>query len=451
MKRLGLTLAIVLLAVCLGLAGAVAVDKLMPKEDEGIVFAWDKVRVAHSNMYPDNFEYVDYAKEVKFDYEKYPLLENQGLFWLKWDEPTQQYVKISAESEEGASLVDPNKPTIINIHGMLVEGYYMEEMYWMPEDNTTPEEIGYDLPVQLFKFWFDKGYNVGMYSYQKFAAEGGGYNDIEEKMWSIDGRVGMRYKKPDTSYDYNVSNYSLCEHFAADYIRAMKLLPDSFGKEEIRFTAHSMGGELVTGGTFLLTELASVGQLNPDHLPNRICMEDTFFGAYINMGTDYVWMGNPNLNLRWSGKKLPGDANLKGYDCGTTGETIIECVKDISANGILFEYYAYDSSFLRAAQKPEMIKTFIDNCVYIVMSPKFSKNEHNGVREFYLTSILNDYDENANYTDCEKIAFAASLPTSEMQKFVGKCFKITEGANTIMTTDDVYIEATDSYYPKQNG
>ena len=58
-----------------------------------------------------------------------------------------------------------------------------------------------------------------------------------------------------------------------------------------------------------------------------------------------------------------------------------------------------------------------------------------------------DYDENGEYTDCEKIAYAASLPTSEMQKFVGKCFKITEGQNTIMTTDDVYIEATSNYNP----
>ena len=450
MKKFGTTLVVILLAVFISVAGVIAVNKLFPSQEEDTIkFAWDKVRVAHPNMYPDNFEYVDYAKEVKYDTEKYPLLENQGLFWLKWDEEKQEYYKVSAETQEGAELVDPNKPTIINIHGMLVEGYYMEEMYWMPADNTTPEEIGYDMPVQLFKFWFDKGYNVGMYSYQKFASEGGGFNAIEEKMWDPFGEIGMRYKKPDHTYDYNVSNYTITEHFAADYIRAMKLLPESFGKEEIRFAAHSMGGEVVTGGTFLLTELASVGQLNPDQLPNRICMEDTFFGAYMPMGDNYVYVGNHGLTLRWSGKPLPGDDGTKKAG-GTTGETIIECVKDIAANGILFEYYSYDESFLRAAQKKEMIKTFIDNAVYIVMSPKFSGNEHNGVREFYLTSILNDYDENANYTDCEKIAYAASLPTSEMQKYVGKCFKLTEGENTIMTTDDVYVEATERYYPNLN-
>ena len=438
MKRLGLTVVVVLLAVCFGLAGALAVNKLLPNEDDSIKFAWDKVRVAHENMYPDNFEYVDYAEEVKFDYDKYPLLENQGLFWLKWDDASNSYIKIDADTAEGASLVDPSKPTIINIHGMLVEGYYTEEMYWMPEDSTTSEEIGYDMPVQTFKFWFDKGYNVGMYSYQKFAAEGISYNSIEEKMWATNGEIGIRYQKPDTTYDEDVSEYTITEHFAADYIRAMKLLPDNFGDKEIRFAAHSMGGQMVTGGTFLLTELASVGQLNPNQLPDRICMEDTFFGAFIDMGDNVLYAGTRGLILRWSGKPLPND---------TTGETVIECLKDIAANGVVFEYYSYDASFLRSAQKKQMKKDLIDNSVYIVMDPKFASNEHCGVRDFYLTSILVDYDSSLELTDAEKVAYAASLPTEELRALVGKCFRVQEGQTTIMPNDDVYIEATSQYYP----
>ncbi len=442
MKRLSLTIVVVLLAVCFGTAGAITVNKLLPSENDSITFAWNKVRVANENMYPDNFEYVDYAKEVKFDYDKYPLLKNQGLFWLKWDDELNEYVKVDANTDEGAALVDPNKPTIINIHGMLVEGYYTEEMYWLPEDCATSEEIGYDMPVQYFKFWIDKGYNVGMYSYQKFAAEGIAYNAIEEKMWATDGDIGIRYQKPDTSYDEDVSEYTLTEHFAADYIRAMARLPESFGDQEIRFTAHSMGGQMVTGGTFLLTELASVGQLNPNQLPDRICMQDTFFGVFVKKGDSVVYGGNTGLTLRWSGKPLIND---------NTGETIIECVKDIAANGILFEYYSYDMSFLRILQKDQMIKDFIDNSVYVIMDPKFASNQHNGVRDYYLTSILVDYDVdfdvNKTLTDAEKIAYAASLPTEELKTLIGKCFRIKSGESTIMTRDDVYVEATSTYYP----
>ncbi len=433
MKRLSLTVAIVLLAVCIGIFGAIALGNFKP-ETPSNPYGWEKIRIADENMYPDNYEYIDYAKEVKFDTEKYPLLENQGLFWLKWDEQSQSYVKVDANTDEGASLVDPTKPTIINIHGMLVEGYYTEEMYWIPSDVTTSEEIGYDLPVQTFKFWFDKGYNVGMYSYQKFAAEGGAFHLIEEKMWSTEGQVGVRYRKPDMSFDEDVSQYCLSEHFAADYIRAMNRLPESFGTAEIRFAAHSMGGEIVTGGTFLLTELAAVGQLNPDQLPDRIAMEDTFFGATVAG----IYAGQRDLPLRWSGKTTPG---------GTTSQTIIECIKDISANGTVFEYYSETQSFLRVALSEESLKALIDNSVYVIIDPDFANNRHNGVREYYLTTILNDYDSSLELTDAEKVAYAASLPTSEIRKLVGKCFDMTAGNNTITTNDDVYIECTEKYYP----
>ena len=83
MKRLALTIVVILLALSFGVGGVIAINALNNQDDgEDYNFAWDKVRVADESLYPENFEYVDYAEEVKFDYEKYPLLKNQGLFWL---------------------------------------------------------------------------------------------------------------------------------------------------------------------------------------------------------------------------------------------------------------------------------------------------------------------------------------------------------------------------------
>ncbi len=444
MKRVSLTVVIILLAVCFSIAGAIAINELglNGEQNTPIQSRW-KVRVADNNMYPDNYEYIDYAEEVKFDEEKYPLLANQGLFWVKWDETLGEYIKIDADTAEGAALVDPSKPTIINIHGMLVSGYYDEEMYWLPEHCISSEELGYEIPVQMFKFWFDKGYNVGMYSYQKFAAESIGYHFIEEKMWSTEGKVGIRFATPENKFVEDVSPYCLSEHFAADYIRAMRLLPESFGEQEIRFAAHSMGGELVTGGTFLLTELAEDGQIDPNKLPDRIAMEDTFFGTNILMKDGYVHLGQTNLPLRWSGKTMPG---------GTSTQTIIECIKDISANDIVIEYYSYPDSFLRMALTPSCLKTLIDNSVYIVLSPDFTTTvgRHNGIREYYLTSILWDYDDTQELTDTEKVAYAASIPTAELKTLVGRCFTVQEGSKTLLPQDDVYIEDTEYYYPSND-
>ena len=435
MKRLALTVVIVLLAICCGLGGAVAINELFPA-DEGPTFAWDKERVADESLYPENFEYIDYAKEVKFDYEKYPLLKNQGLFWCRWDDEADMIIKVDASSPEGASIVDPSKPTIINIHGMLVEGYYTEEMYWAPATNATEEELGYEYPVQMFQFWMDKGYNVGMYSYQKFAAEDTNYFDIEEKMWAIDGPSGIRYRKPDGTFDEDVSKYTLTEHFAADYIRAMALLPETFGNEEIRFAAHSMGGQMVTGGTFLLTELASVGQLNPNQLPDRITMEDTFFGVAIPSSKGYQYAGYTDLTVRWSGKKIPT----------STGFASLECLKDLAANGILIEFVTYRASALLAFYHPDITKTIKEISVFVLMKPFFTANvggQHNGVREYYLSSIIRDY-EGGDLTDTEKIAYSASLPTEEMKKLIGKSFEIVEGGSTLLTYDDVFVEITNN-------
>ena len=437
MKKLALTVVIVLLAVCFGLSGAIAINKLFPTEDEEkINFAWDKVRVANENLYPDNFEYVDYAKEVKFDYEKYPLLKNQGLFWCRWDDEANMIIKVDASTPEGASIIDPDKPTIINIHGMLVEGYYMEEMYWAPPTNATEEELGYEYPVQMFQFWIDKGYNVGMYSYQKFAAEDTNYFDIEEKMWANDGPTGIRYRKPDRTFDEDVSEYTITEHFAADYIRAMALLPDTFGDKEIRFTAHSMGGQMVNGGTFLLTELASVGQLNPNQLPDRIVLEDTFFGVALPHKDSYAYAGYTDLTIRWSGKPLPT----------STGFASLECMKDVAANGTVYEFVSYSASALLAFYHPDIIATIKDISVFILMEPFFTADgggQHNGVREYYLSSIIRDY-EGGNLTDAEKIAYSASLPTEELRKLIGKEFKIVQGGTTLTTADDVFVEITDA-------
>jgi len=435
MKRFTLTIVVLLLAISFGVGGAIAINAFNGEKEDDFKFAWDKKRVADESLYPENFEYIDYAEEVKFDYEKYPLLKNQGMFWLKWDETQNMYVKVDASTPEGAALVDPNKPTIVNIHGMLVEGWYTEEMYWAPPTNASEEELGYAYPVQYFKFWFDKGYNVGMYSYQKFAAEETNYYMIEEKMWAVDGPTGMRYQKTDGTFDEDVSPYTVTEHFAADYIRAMKMLPDTFGDKEIRFAAHSMGGQVVNGGTFLLTELASVGQLDPNQLPDRIVQEDTFYGISIPHGKEYVYGGETDLTIRWSGKKIVGGP----------GFASLECLKDIAANDIVIEFVSYSASALLAFYHPDIKKTIKEISVFILMEPYFTANtggQHNGVREYYLSSILRDY-EGEGLTDSEKIAFSASLPTEELRKLIGKSFKIVEGGSTLNTYDDVFVETTE--------
>ncbi|MBO5776538.1 MAG: hypothetical protein J6V83_05320 [Clostridia bacterium] len=411
-----------------------APDTGTQSDKDKIDFAWDKVRVAEDYMYPDNFEYIDYAKEVKFDYEQHPLLLEQGFFWCKYNEATNSYIKVDADSEEGAALVDPNKPTIVNIHGMLNGGGRYEEMYWFPNHNLPAEELGYDYPVQMIKFWADQGYNVGMYSYNKFADENSAFFNIEEKMWSIEGPIGIRYATPEGTYVEDVSEYTITEHFAAEWIRATNILPEGFGDKEIRFAAHSMGGQVVMGGTFLLTELASVGQIDKNFLPDRICMEDTFFGTFIpvdNTGNEYTVLGTTDLPCRWSGKTIP-----------STGECVVEALKDIAANDIVIEYYTYPLSFLWMMIKEDMRKDILENSVTFMVNPDFTDMaaQHNGIRELYLVSILLEYEATEGMTNADKAKYFASIPTEELKEMVGTYYAMETGGETILNNDDTFSE-----------
>ena len=63
---------------------------------------------------------------------------------------------------------------------------------------------------------------------------------------------------------------------------------------------------------------------------------------------------------------------------------------------------------------------------------------HNGVRQFLLCSVTNGYDAASAITPEEKVAYAAALPTEEMAKLVGQCYKQTGGGSTLTTADDVF-------------
>lgn len=405
---------------------------------------WHKVRVADENLYADNYKYIDYAAEVRLDREKYPFLERDGMFWCYWNEATESVEYLSAETEEGAALVDTSKPTIINVHGMQGNGYEYVEQYWFPSGKYgTEEELGYAFDVQMTKFWLDKGYNVGIYNYISFASEGGQPMNIEDKIWAIDGPIGMRYQAADQSYVEDVCDYCVGELFAADYIRAVNMLPDDFGKEEIRIAAHSMGGEVVAAGLFLLTELADarVEQIDRNKLPDRYIMEDTYFGVYQSLGNEIFKLSHEGLTCNWSGKLLPED-NVQ--------TAVIECLKDISANGIALEYYSYSLSFLRFGISDDSKEALSEICLWVDMSPDYGNysgsyslltDGHNAVREYYLTSILNDTPENYDeLTDEEKVACAANLSLEDSLRLRGRCFSIVSGAKTVTANDDVYKE-----------
>ncbi|MFI3229470.1 MAG: hypothetical protein R3Y23_04835 [Bacillota bacterium] len=414
-------------------------------EDTG----YTKVRVADDALYSDS-GYVDYAEEVYFDTETYPELADQGLFWNYYDEATGTVIEVAADSEEGAALVDPSKPTIVMVHGMITDGYQRRDMMLLNSEVSTWEEYSLegddDDAVPMMMLWLEQGYNVATFQYHRFTI---GFialpGNVESKIWSTDGDHGVSYNTSSSTEIDNATDYSIAEHFAAEYLRAMQYLPDTFGDEEIRVVAHSMGGEVSAAGIFLLTELAdsSVGQLDSNQLPDRYAMLDTYFSTNVIVNDNLIYTGPTDITISWSDKLLVNN---------NMGDTIIEALKDLAANGIALEYYTNESSFLRGVMSDEIRDTLQEIAVYVIVQPDWSSYKdgeytelsdgHEGVKFWYLSSIWFDspivVDENGNATG--EIAPSAAMSTAQLLALKGTGYVISGGQTTIRSDDDTFIK-----------
>lgn len=414
-------------------------------------------KVAADNLYSDN-GYIDYAREVVIPLSVYDEVQDKsftdaqemGLFWIRFEEG-HGITEIPADSEEGAALIDPNKPTLILVHGMMSDGYYNREGFFVNDTIAKEQEFGINTETDtLSRIWHNAGWNVGYFHYERLAAEGGDMFYIESKIWATDGKkVGIRYRHADNTVTDGWTDYSIAEHFAAEYIRAMNLLPESMGNKEIRVAAHSMGGQLTTATLFLLTELARTGQLPMDQLPDRFAMLDPFFSVNVedDAGKPLATIG-PNkesvgsdITIRWSGKGLPRN---------NTGVAMIECLKALEYYGIAMEYYAFNQSFLTLAMSNEIIAAVQRYAPFVILAPNYAQlpgkskpfniteNGHNGVRDWYLCSLY--YQPPVDTTE-NKIASASST-YEEILALRGKAYIQTGGNTTFTAGDDVFTQVT---------
>lgn len=385
-----------------------------------------------TNLFSDN-GYIDYAKEVYFDKEENPDLAEIGLFWTRWDEQSQSIIQVPADSEEGAALIDSNKPTIINVHGVLVDGYKKQEKFYLNKKVANPAEFDLNTTdVSMIYLWLRAGWNVGNFHYNRFVAELDPAT-IEYKIWTAKSEHGMYYRHPNKKKSANdISNYCLAEHFAADYIRAMQLLPEKMGQKEIRIVSHSMGGQLSTATLLLLTELSKHGQLPQAQLPSRLALLDAYFSTTLTIGEKVIYAGPKEAVINWSNKPL-----VKNH----TGLTMLECLKHITNANIAIEYYTYQNIISGAMQ--DLVPELIKYSSYTMLIPDFQgggftllSDGHNGVREWYLCSLLDSpvKDISDECTTC--FGPSASLPTKDLFALKNKQFLQVSGFNTVRVNDD---------------
>lgn len=399
-------------------------------------------RIACDNIYSDT-GYVDYAKEAFYDTEKFPELSEHVMFWTKWNEDTKTVDRVKAATQEGASLVDPTKPTLILVHGMGGNSYGLNsyERFNLSHNIAVPEEFDLDTDyVPLIYLWIRAGWNVGLYRWNALTAEGMNFAAVEAKIWSVDGSKKVSHRNPDNELVYGASNYSIVENFAGEYMRAMRLLPSTMGDNEIRVAGHSMGGVLSTTGVFLLSELARHGLLEEKQVPDRLALLDPGFGVEAYIDGIKAFSSETDFTINWSKKPLYNKS---------TSETMIEIVKDMTASGIVIEYYAYEKSWVILSIRPDILAQLNTYSTFVFLDPNYANYSgsfnyigqgHTLIFDWYLLSINFDPVKDVTKEEENALALCASTPTSYMKEHLrGIKFEIAAGQKTVPTSDDLFV------------
>lgn len=398
--------------------------------------------------------YVNYAETVKFDYEEHPQLVDNGLFWTYYDETEGKVIGVNVNDTErveelGTALVDPDKPIIINIHGVQLNSYMWTDALNSIYDATNvlpPEEYGYEDVVNMNRIWLDRGYNVMCYMYHRFADAigddtGAGNKIIEARIWTADGPQKMSYRLQDGSFNANYDKngnltspaqypeleYSLSEYFVGDYLRALNSV-DGLADNEVRVTCHSMGCTLELASAMLIGELVRTKQIDHCYLPDRIAILDGYFGVppSSNESTNLL-LTNNDISVRWTGKATS--------EIGTSA-LYLDCVKQLVTNfDMPIEFYIDKKGATSQLGGVwfSSVKEYCANVYYDLNYPGFMLpgRDHNKIRELYHASYMAD-NPPLDITDEDVTAYAISAKSSieTIKARRGYEYLLVEGKNS---------------------
>jgi hypothetical protein len=376
----------------------------------------------------------DYKNDVYLNTEKYPDLNDQGLFWINWDTNTNMPVEKRVGTSGASAFADADKPTVIFVHGWLGttpnaqtfhEMYPLQErLYNATDSDYFPESCyGADGKVYQTKWWLDEGWNVAVFTYNRFATAM--IFEAESHIYNADV---MRYQLNDGTWsDTDASRYSLCQFFAAEYLRAMDDMGAEAGKAETRITGHSLGGIMVTTTTNMLVELLKDGQVSEAAMPDRIALLDTYVS--FSKGVDDL-LNEEAKTITWSGAE---------YVNGSKSETYFDYIKNIDAHGIAIELCLMNfgtdglnnvtSKFrVPLLSSDGMIWKVMDYAATVVYNPVPCQGDemssgHNATRDWYYASIRVPV---LKLTGTNEEGISAASSTESIKANKGKVYVVDE-------------------------
>ena len=305
----------------------------------------------------------------------------------------------------GTSYYDPDKPTVIYVHGIQENGKKQRESFVSPTDAS-------DMAAQ----WKTKGYNVGLFYWNQIADDNGLPPRIHEgKVWGQwSGKSYWRWRKMDGSFVYMqpttmANTNTVADLFRDSYAAALK----NQTNPDIRLAAHSMGNQVAIRGTSLLQ---SSGGSEP--MPKRVALLDPYYSQINNY-----------LTIRPRDEATKFVSQLKGAE-------------------VLFEYYKTS-----AERVIDTVDTIAKQMAYVKIYPNYTiPNQaaaHGAAVHWYLSSPSYsppawDYNSATRKYTRAGVAPSAAMPDSTLQE-VNACttdckwWTQRNGKYTKVITDDDFV------------
>ncbi len=271
------------------------------------------ISYAASESYGDPLAYADTGGDDAFIINKANIAQSApgnpadfacdtldtGIYWFGPGNVAQKHIPGIDNA-----FFDPDSPTVIFAHGWQngVTSRGFRETY-----NYLANDPRNGVDVNTADAWIDAGWNIGIFYWSQLADEGE-VKDAEAKIWTTEGRRGMRWRQCDGSpTTAQAPQVAVGEIFYQAYLEAMA----EYRGPNIRLVGHSLGNQVVTRLAHLILQDIVQGNRDPALLPQRIALLDPFWS---NGRKDY-------LDGKW------------------TGELAREFIADLIAEGVVFERY----------------------------------------------------------------------------------------------------------------
>ncbi len=189
-----------------------------------------------------------------------------GLYWFGKQGHLQK-----ANIALNQSYYDPQKPTLIYVHGWQ-PGQVATKLYESPLRDVLGEQR------DLAEPWIDKGWNVGFFLWTQFADDT--LLLAEQKIWDSSAMTWINSNGQRTAFE---GKLSASDWLYQDYVQAMQYQSQS----EIRIAGHSLGSQMASILAKRLTESVKAGRVSRNLLPQRLVLLDPFF-----TGTFKTYLGD---------------------------------------------------------------------------------------------------------------------------------------------------------------